>query len=152
MNDKILGHETDRKGSKVEIKLAPTLGNCKILPYFYRGYSKLIDSGYALNYLTGSNLNKVVYAEVDDKLAGFIIFDYLTDVAKTTWITYGGVEDDFKRRGIYQILHKYLEKQARAAGSTQIQSLVHVNNTAMMQASKAIGKDPVFYRVEMKLE
>jgi GNAT superfamily N-acetyltransferase len=151
MEDLILGTELDRQGSPVEIKLAPTLGTSKIVPYFYRGYSKLIDAGHANNFLTGLNTSKVIYADIHGQLAGFIIFDYQQDIPKTTWIVYGGVEDTFQRRGIYQMLHKYLEKQARLHGSRQIHSFVHSENIAMLEVSKAIGKKPVFYKVEMNL-
>ena len=48
-------------------------------------------------------------------------------------------------------MHSHLEIAAREQGSKQIFSLVHVNNTAMLELNKKLDKNPVFHRMEKYL-
>jgi ribosomal protein S18 acetylase RimI-like enzyme len=151
MAEVILGEETDKLGSKVVVKFSSTLGNSPVVPIFLRAYAGLIESGHAFNYMSGSNKSKVIYAEIDDKIVGHIVYDLHDDIPKTAWVIFGGVDNSFQRRGIYKILNTYLETQAKKAGSTRIVSLVHADNTAMLELGKAVGRKQVFHRLEKEI-
>ena len=152
MAEVVLAKEIDKQGTELIIKFGPTLGSTPVVPVFLHEYAAHIEKGFAYNYMIASNMSKVIYATIGGEVAGFIIFDYQNDIPKTLWINFGAVVDKYKNRGIYSILHRHLEKSAKANGSKKIHSFVHINNTAMLEASKKIGKQPVFYRVEMDIE
>jgi ribosomal protein S18 acetylase RimI-like enzyme len=147
----ILATETDKLGSTVEIKYAASIGSSPVVAPFMHGYATLIEQGYAYSNLAGHNKNSAVYAEIDNEVAGFIVYDLQDDPAKTCWIIFGSVVEKFRRRGIYKMMHKHLENIARKSKSKQIFSLVHKDNVAMLELSKQIGKHPVLYRVDMIL-
>lgn len=148
----LLDTVADKTQSTVLIKLCNTLGGSYILPLFLREAADLIEKGWAQDSLMGSNDSMVIFAEVDNEIAGFIVFNFQKDFRKTTWIVLGSVVEKFKRRGIYQLMHKSLEKIATFHKSEQIQSNVHIENLAMIEASKAIGSAPLFYKVIMDLK
>lgn len=152
MADALLGKEKDKSGNDISVMYGVTLGSTPVVPIFLKEYARHIENGFAYNYMIASNMSKVIYALVNGEVAGFIVYDYQNDIPKTLWINFGAVVDKHKKQGIYSLLHRYLEKSAKANGSKKIHSFVHVNNQAMLDASIKIGKKPVFYRVEMDIE
>jgi RimJ/RimL family protein N-acetyltransferase len=132
----------DKTGADVIVKTAPALGGSPVLPFFLRGYADLIDQGFAWNNLAGHNKNGVIYAEINGEIAGFIVYDLEDDVAKTCWIVFGTVVEKFRRRGLYQIIHDRLIELAKYNGCSRIFSYVHVNNNAMLELNKKLGKLP----------
>jgi RimJ/RimL family protein N-acetyltransferase len=152
MSITILGTEINRAGEEITIKLSDTLAtNATLVTTFMRGVSNLIDNGWAIPFLIGNNSNKVIFAEINEQLAGMIVFDFQNDLPRTTWIYFGTTTVDFRARGVYHILHSSLERYAKESGSTQIQSFVHKNNTRMLELCKTLGKEQTFIRVEKKL-
>lgn len=144
--------EKDNLGSDVAIKRALTLGTTPIVPIFMREFANLIDQGFTTNNMVATNKSKVIYVEIDNVIAGFIVYDIQhDDVSKTCWILFGTVLESFRRRGLYKIMHRHLEMAAKEQGSKQIFSLVHVNNTAMLELNKKLDKNPVFHRMEKYL-
>lgn len=147
-----LATEKDNLGSDVAVKKALTLGTTPIVPIFMREFANLIDQGFTTNNIVATNKSKVIYVEINNAIAGFIVYDIQhDDVSKTCWILFGTVLEPFRRRGLYKIMHSHLEIAAREQGSKQIFSLVHVNNTAMLELNKKLDKNPVFHRMEKYL-
>jgi len=151
-NISLLDTFIDQTHATVLIKLCKSLGDSHIIPLFLREAASLIEKGWAHNSLMGSNDCMVIFAEVDNEVAGFIVFNFQKDFQKTTWIVLGAVVEKFKRRGIYTMMHRCLEQVAKNNMSHHISSHIHVENTAMIKASKVIGKTPTFYKVTMDLE
>jgi ribosomal protein S18 acetylase RimI-like enzyme len=151
MNAQVLT-AVDKLGSQVVIKKSPTLGMSPVVSLFMRGYAELIDNGFAYNNLAGHNKNNVIYVEIDNEVAGFIVYEIQDDIAKTCWIIFGSVLEKFRRRGLYKIMHNHLEKIAKSQGSTQIFSFVHKDNTAMMKLNESLGKESSrLQRYELRL-
>jgi ribosomal protein S18 acetylase RimI-like enzyme len=147
-----LATEKDKLGLDVKVKKAVTMGTTPIVPLFMKEYANLMSRGYTSNNMIATNKSKVLFVEIDDIIAGFIVYDIHHDeVSKTCWILFGTVLEAFRRRGLYAIMHKHLEMVAKEQGSKQIFSLVHVDNTAMLNLNKKLNKNPVYYRMEKYL-
>lgn len=141
----------DKAGNEISIDFYKSIVTTPIIPIFLREYAKLVESGFALNFLVGTNKSAAVYATHNDKIVGFIIFDYLDDAVKTAWIIFGWIDDNYRKNGIYKLLHDRLEAVAKASGSRRVSSLIHVNNTAMIAVSEKLGKKPNFYRSDKEI-
>ncbi len=152
MAGKIIGTEKDKTGAEVIVKLADPIGGSPIIPFFYRHFATLIENGHTNPLMSGTNKSKAVYVEIEGKLAGHIVYEFLEDPYKTTWITFSCIEDDYRRRGLYEIMHRHLEDLAKKANSRKIASFVHVNNTVRQASCAKVGMEPVFYRMEKLLE
>lgn len=144
--------EKDKTGAEVIIKSVLNIGNTPIIPFFLKNYAALIENGHALPLIMGTNNSRAIYAEINGVIAGHIVYEIQTDVAKTAWITFSCIEDNFRQRGIYKLLHKHFEVAAKAAGSQKIASHVHVTNIARQASCQSVGMKPVFYRMEKELK
>jgi hypothetical protein len=151
MADTLVETTTDKTGETVLIKLANPIGGSPVIPFYLRHFSELIDNGHAHPIIVGTNKHKAMYAEINGEVAGHIVFEILDDPYKTAWITFSVIENNFRRRGLYDILHKNFEKHVKTTGSLKIASLVHVNNTVRQASCAKVGMEPVFYRMEKQL-
>jgi hypothetical protein len=147
----ILGTVEDRNKSLVTIKFCESLGGSIIIPMFMREAAALIEKGWAQQSLMGTNESKVIFADIDGEVAGFIVFNIQNDFQKTTWIVLGTVFEKYRRRGLYKIMHDYLEKIAKNSGSAQINSHVHFENQSMLAACQSIDKKTLFYKTTKEL-
>ena len=146
--DIILATELDKQNVSIDIKLANQIGNSPVMPFFLKNYAQLIDSGYAHPVMTGSNLCKAIYATDNGQVVGHIVFEILKDVFSTGWIVFSCVDDGYRGRGIYNLMHKYYEAEVKKLGATKIASFVHVNNKPRLASCASVGMEPVFYRME----
>jgi hypothetical protein len=151
MADALIETTTDKTGAEVLVKNATLIGGSPIVPFYLKHYSELIINGHAHPVIAGTNKHKAIYAEIGGQVAGHIVYEILDDCYKTAWITFSAIENNFRRRGLYDILHRNFEKVAKAGGSTKIASLVHVDNTVRQASCAKVGMEPVFYRMEKQL-
>ena len=148
---KIIGTELDKNGENVTILHSGFLSESPIVPHYMREFSSLIDQGLAAPVINATNVSKVIYATIDNDIAGFIVFEFKDDSSRTLKILLGTVLEKYRRRGVYQILHRYLEIVAKHHKSSKIQSFVHIDNTKMIDLSKKLNKSPVFYLMEKQI-
>jgi len=146
-----LGTVKDKTNSNVSIKSVNTLGGSIIVPLFLREAASLIEKGWANQAIIGSNDSKVIYAEIEKEIVGFIVFNIENNYQKTTWIVLGTVFEKYRGRGLYKIMHSYLEKVAKNNNSSRISSHVHCDNAPMLAICKSLGKEALFYRTTMEL-
>lgn len=146
-----LAVEKDKFGVDVEIRYCQMIGGTPNLTFFLSQFLRLIESGHAHPHMTGSNRSKAVYATIDDRIVGQITFEILDDYSKTTWITLSSVDEEFRGRGIYTMLHKHLETLMIELGSRKLASHVHVDNTVRQASARKAGMKPVYYRMEKDL-
>ena len=152
MTANLLTIEMDTKGEPVEIYSVEMIGNSILLPSFLRNFAELMENGHTPNFLAATNRHKAIYAIIDGNIAGYMVYEFIDDLLKTTWITFSCVEKNFRQRGLYKILYRNLEGKVRTAGSKKITSYVHVTNLPMIASSKAAGAKPVFYKMEKDLD
>lgn len=146
-----LAVEKDKFGVDVEIKYCQLLGGTPNMTFFLSQFLKLIQNGHAHPHMAGNNRSKAVYATIDNRIVGQITFDILDDYAKTTWIVLSSVDEEFRGRGIYTMLHKHLETLMLELGSRKLASHVHIDNTVRQASARKVGLKPVYYRMEKDL-
>ena len=148
-----LAIEKDKTGQDVVVKFANPIGGTPIISFYHRHYSVLIENGFTNPTFAATNLkHKGVYLEINGEMAGHIVFEMLDDSYKTLWITFSCVEDKFRRRGLYEIMHKHIEEYAKKQGSRKIASFVHVDNKVRQASCAKVGMTPYYYRMEKNLE
>jgi Acetyltransferase (GNAT) family len=151
MADSELGIETDKAGVSLKIKYCPIIGGTDCMTFYLRNFIQLVDSGFAGPSLNGHNRCRAVYATLNDQIVGQITFEILDDFSKTTWIRLSAVDENFRKRGIYDILHKYLEQLMPQLGSRKLASYVHVNNLVRQASCKKVGMSPIYIRMEKSI-
>lgn len=150
MQGELIATEKDKTGATINIRYSNEFGGSPVVSVFFRGYSKLIDNGYAQPFIPVSNKqSKVIYAEIDGTIVGHVVFEIIEQPVKTAWVVFAGVEEQFRRRGIYKLLRlKHLEIIAKKLGCKKIASNVHVDNKIQLLASAQIGSVTTFYKTE----
>lgn len=148
MADILVAKETDKTGAEVQIRMAQAIGGSPVLPFFLRNYAQLIDDGHSNPFIFGTNKSKAVYAEINGNVVGHIVYDILDDNYKTAWIVFSCIEDGYRRRGLYSIIHRHFEQIVKNAGSKRIASHVHVDNKVRQASCEAVGMKPDFLRME----
>ena len=148
MNCYVIGQELNKHNQTVVVKLADAIGGTPVLPFFLKNFAALIEQGYAHPLMAGTNASKAVYVEIDNKVVAHIVFDILKDAYNTAWIIFSCVDENYRNLGIYKIMHKYFEIEAKKLGSTKIASHVHVDNIPRRASCESVNMHPEFYRME----
>lgn len=141
----------DRTGQMIEIRYSNNIGGSPVVPFFLKNYAKLMEDGYAHPFIMGTNKSKAIYAVHNGKVVGHIIYDILEDAYKTAWIVFSCVDEDYRGRGLYRMMHQWFETTVKNNGSKKIASHVHVENKTRQASCVAVGMEPVFYRMEKDL-
>lgn len=141
----------DKKGSKVTIKHTTAIGYTPVLPFFMKQFAELVDKGWAHPAFTASNTSKAVYAEIDGRVVGHIVYNILDDQLKTAWITLSAVDSEFRQRGIYNMIYSQFEATVKKAGSKKIASYVHIDNKPRQASCASTGLKPYYYKMEKDL-
>ena len=146
-----LGQEQTKTNQTCTVKLANAIADTPVVPFFLKNYAELIEAGQAPNVMNGSNQSKAIYVEIADKVVAHIVFDVLKDSFNTVYIVLSCVDKNYRKQGIYNIMHKHFEAQAKKLGSTKIMSFVHVNNKARLISCESIGMKSEFHRMEKRI-
>jgi GNAT superfamily N-acetyltransferase len=146
-----LGTEKDKVGIPVEIFYCSTIGGTDNLTYFLKNFVKLLESGYTHPHIPGGNRSKAIYAVINGKIVGQLTFELMDDFSKTTWIILTTVDEEYRNRGIYSMLHKYLYKIMYKLGSRKVASHVHIDNKEIQASQRKMGFKQVYIRSEKEL-
>jgi hypothetical protein len=145
----IIAIEKDSTGAEVIVKHIDAMGNSPVIPFFMRNFADLITNGHAENFITFNNKSKAIYIEINNQIAGHIVYDFrLDDVLKTAWIIFSCVEESYRHRGLYKIMHRHFEETIKKAGSQRIASAVHVSNSVRLASCESVGMKAHSYRME----
>lgn len=114
-------------------------------------FTKLVRAGHADNELNFANNSFVDYVLDDQRqVAGGCTWIY--DPAKRcAWILFIAVREDMRRKGVYKALNANVERIAKQKGAAVIYLVTHVDNAAMIAATKAEGRELSWYRVKKEL-
>jgi len=145
---KTLADVLDKTGTSVKIKHTNEIGWTPVLTFYMKSYAELVEMGLGHPVLTANNANSAVYAEIDGKVVGHILYNILDDQIKTAWIILSAVDKDYRKRGIYNLMHTQFEKFIKANGSKKIASHVHINNRARQASCESAGMKKVWYKME----
>jgi GNAT superfamily N-acetyltransferase len=146
-----LGVGKDKTGAEVEIKHTSAIGFTPVLPFFMKQFVALIEKGWAHYSLTANNDSRAIYAEIDGRVVGNIVYKILDDQTKTAWIILSAVDDDYRQRGIYNLMYRQFEPMVKKLGCKKIASHVHVDNKPRQASCASTGLKPFHYRMEKDL-
>lgn len=132
------------------IKHALRLGGSPVLPVYLREYANLIDAGLSRPYTVHTDASQVLYAEVEDKIVGGIVFNLSKDNS-SCWIVMSFVIEAYRKQKINTQLYEALEQRLRNQGITRVESNVHVDNKIMQNAAFKRGMMPSFLRMSKDL-
>lgn len=118
--------------------------------FFLREYAKLIELGHANPVTTWNTDTRVVWASMEGKPVGVMAFSFNKNT-KAGWIYLSSVDPEYRRRGIYQAMHKRMREELKKLGAKKVESLVHVSNDGMVKAAATLGMEPQYYRMHMVL-
>jgi len=132
--------------SNVMIKNVEFLSMCEAFPFFLKQYAALVERGHAHPHNSWTNTSRCIYAMLDDKVIGCIVYDY-SKVTKMIWVILLAVDESYRRKGVFSALHRELERTAKKLDAKKIANHVHVNNTVSRQANESVGLEVEFFRM-----
>jgi len=150
MKIEILNKEKDKVGNDIFIKKCDTLAHSPVYTFFLKNLAETIDKG--LGYPVTSwedDKCEVIYAELNDKILGHIV--YTKPNGGTLFIVLSAVDKEFRKNGIYTILHNHFEIIAKKNDCVAISSLIHKNNSVRLESIKKFNLMPEFYFMAKKL-
>jgi GNAT superfamily N-acetyltransferase len=111
----------------------------------------LYNLGWASPYFSASNFSRAVYAEINQRVVGHIVYNVLDKGIRTAWICLSAVDPDYRQCGIYKLMHTQFEAEAKRIGCGKIASFVHVDNLPRIKGCESVGMEPKFYKMEKDL-
>jgi GNAT superfamily N-acetyltransferase len=147
-----LDRRRDKTGTEVIVNHCQSLatGPMELMAFYYEYKSKLLKDGHGHTHVSITDTYQAIYLEIDNKIVGHIVFNYIRE-QKRTWIDLSAVHEDYRRRGLYSILHDYFEQVSKKQGAIEISSFIHVNNVGRLKSAEVKGFKPQFYRMTKKI-
>jgi len=147
-----LATEKDDIGRDVEIIKTTSLAMSPIYTFFLREMADLIDNGYAWPITTWKDEDcEAIYALIDGKIVGHIVYSKEKLDKKILWITLSAVDKENRGKGIYKILHKHFEKTAIEMDCVYIASQVHKNNQPRLRSAEKVDMKSAFIYMGKKI-
>jgi|LauGreDrversion4_2_1035121.scaffolds.fasta_scaffold03899_9 RimJ/RimL family protein N-acetyltransferase len=153
MNAIELGKEIDKVGNVLTIYQSLELGMSPAFSLFLQHYAETVKNGHAFPITTWNDKTcGVIYAVINNEIVGQITYDKNNyNAPGSIWIVLSSVSEYHRGKGIYKILHKYLDKFAKDNNFPEVASFVHVKNELQLRALKSVGKNPIFYVVGKRI-
>jgi GNAT superfamily N-acetyltransferase len=145
-----LSTEKDKLGNEITIKKCDSLAHSPVYTSFLRNFAEIIDKGFAYPTTSWNDDEcEAVYAELNGKILGHIVYSKLD--GGTLFIKLSAVDPQYRKNGIYTILHKHFENVAKEYGCNAISSIVHKNNSIRLESIKKFDLLPEYYFMAKKL-
>lgn len=149
--DKAVARGVTKTGNTVTIWDSYNLAMSPVASFYMKHMAKLIDDGHAQQIFTGGNNSSAVYATLDSKVVGAIVYEIHAS-QRMGYILLSCVDEEYRGQGIYTLLHPYFEEVVMAQGCNRIGSIVHVNNTVRQESCAKVGMVPEFIRMVKLLD
>jgi hypothetical protein len=143
----LLGTETTRDGQKVEIKFVKfqDISDAKLTTFFLREWADLIDNGHAnSSYLPKLSTARILFTTIDDVITSHLVWTWSN---KVSFIDFTAVDKNYRRQGLYKILHTYYDKIMIAQKATASRSQLHIKNEAIIAGAKKEGYEVEYVRM-----
>jgi hypothetical protein len=143
----LLGTETTRNGQKVEIKFVKfqDLTDVKVTSFFLRQWAELIESGHAnASYFPNLTHTRILFTTIDDQITAHLVWSWIN---KTSFIDFTAVDKNYRRQGLYEILHTYYDQIMIRENATLSRSQLHINNEAIINGAKKAGYEVEYVRM-----
>jgi len=145
-----LSIEKDKMGNEITIKKCDSLAHSPIYTAFLRNFAEIIDKGFAYPATSWKDDEcEAVYAELNEKIIGHIVYSKLD--GSTLFIELSSVDPQYRKNGIYTILHKHFENIAKEYGCDAISSFVHKTNNIRLESIKKFDLLPEYHFMAKKL-
>ena len=151
MAEILIATEQDKTGAEVTIYKAQSLAGSPVYPFYLKNYAELMEADLAQNFIFSTNRAKAVYATIDNKIVGNIIYEIQDDVFKSCYLLFSAVDENFRQRGILKLIHKHFEVIIKKQGATKLYSFVHVNNAPRIASCVGLGLEKQFYKMSKDL-
>lgn len=141
-----LGTKKDKLDNEIIIRHCDTLGFSPVFTFFLRNYADLIDNGLGDPVtLWNDNFCSVLYCvDNNEKILGSIVYE-IVEHHKQLYIILSSVSEECRGRGIFHILHQFLENIAKERKCSGITSHVHKNNNIRLITAEKEGMYPQPY-------
>jgi ribosomal protein S18 acetylase RimI-like enzyme len=147
MAEILIATEQDKSGTDVTIYVAQTIAGSPVYPFYLKNYAELMEAGLAQSLLYSSNRTKAVYATIDNKVVGNIVYEIQEDVFKSCYLLFSAVDENFRQRGILKLMHKHFEVIIKKQGAKKLYSFVHVDNAPRIASCVGLGLEKQFYKM-----
>lgn len=153
MSHRFLGNETDSKGTIIVVKYSPKLAMSPPYTFFIRQYADLVDNGHGLAFTSWQDDEcGVIWAEMQDKIVGFIVFDHCEINTKGLLsIVLTAVDPVCRGRRIYSLMHKWFEFICKEMGGSYVKATVSPKNTSRLKSCEEVGLKPLFIQLYKKV-
>jgi hypothetical protein len=118
--------------------------------FILKHYANAIDEGKVFSITPWNNDTcGVFYSKINDKIVGALVYD--TDYNERNnkgilGITFAAVNVNYRRIGIYSLLHKKLEAWGVAEGFPVLGVLANKNDSVFLDCSKKMGLNLIMHR------
>jgi RimJ/RimL family protein N-acetyltransferase len=148
MKFQLIGTNVDKQGNSFDVVYLKNIGGHQIEQMFVDQFTELVEQGLSLPMTHPDKIgkSKAIYAEQNNKILGFIIFGHAKET-NSLWKSLSYVYPENRNKGIFKILHSYLDQIALDIGCVSITSHVHVNNHAQLEIAERLGLKKVYYLV-----
>jgi hypothetical protein len=142
-----LATETDGSGNIIEIMHCDSITEVPTLfTFVIRQAADLIDKKMMYVRTQWEDNDSSVYVLVNGKFAGNTVYNVggPTNVPNLLWVVLSAIDEEFRGRGLYATLQKYLEQIGRDKECKYKASMIHKKNTSSLRASEKTGSFPTF--------
>jgi len=157
MSFQVLGQEVDKKGLTLTIKHNPTIAFTPAYTFFIREVASLIDNknGFAYTHWEDKD-TPIIWAEDSStgKVVGILCYDKSLSRKMFSHfsIVLTAVDENYRQRGIHQIMNSYYEEQARLNKCLAIRAMVNMNNHVRFKTAEKDKLSPLFYIMSKKIQ
>jgi GNAT superfamily N-acetyltransferase len=118
--------------------------------FIFKRYAESIDAGLSTQQVPFEPGARVITANYQGQIIGAILWAY-THANRLGWIVFSAVDPEYRRNGIYDLMHPEFEKLIKSLGGLRIGSFVHVNNMVRQKSCAKVGMLPDYYRMHKYL-
>lgn len=119
--------------------------------FFLRRLADLIEKGHSPNnFIPSLNDKRIIYLKISNEVVAHIIWEWQ---GKNTYIVFTAIAEEYEKRGLYSILHRYYEERIKngSPAAEYSKSQLHVNNHRIINISKQNGYEVEYYRMIKKI-
>ncbi len=155
MTFEILGNEIDKKGNNLILKHCDHVSFTPAYTFFIREVASLIDNGNGLPYTYWNDKDcSIIWAEQENKVVGILCYDnsFSSKMMPHLSIILTAVDENYRQRGIHQIMNKHFEEQARIKKCVAIRATVNLNNHVRFKTAEKDNLSPLMYIMSKKIK
>jgi len=138
-------------GTEIKIYQSNTLPQSPATAFLLKNFSELMINKFVPSYgIPFNNDNSILWSEANGEVAGGLCYS-IDKMVNRCWIEFSFTEHQFRKKGMYKVLHTQLENICKSKNINTIANYVHVDNQARLKSCESVGMKPHFIRMVQKL-